>query len=109
MSGIYLAELNGNWKILRECPPPTDRPILIYGYDKNQRGCQLLVKWIPQYYKKADGDYFGQADYCENRREYFWPKGFYEWNGCDQTFSLVEVTGIEITHWQHLPAPPKKN
>ena len=64
----------------------------------------VRVVWIPKFFKVEECDYEGDADYHEEKDEYYWPEGWYEWSQeAEINYRLVDD---KITHWMHLPELP---
>jgi hypothetical protein len=66
---------------------------------------KLREEWIPKHFAEDDGDsYQGDADYCGEQDNYYWPEGWYEWNFYEETHWVVEG---KVTHWMCLPDFPE--
>ena len=59
----------------------------------------IRAMFIPQYSVEA-GDYEGDADYSEEKDEYYYPEGWYEWNNYDEINWFVNA---EVIKWMPIP------
>jgi hypothetical protein len=64
----------------------------------------VRARWVARW--SEDADYDGDADYLEDRDEYFWPEGWYELTEADEAMAL-RLPGT-VTHWMPLPSLPPK-
>lgn len=86
--------------------PEKDTPVIALGVNNNNKIKRVRAKWIPEFYQESDGDDFhGDLDYSEEKDEFYWPEGWYEWNEFDDTHWLVDV---KVLYWIPLPEPTKE-
>jgi len=78
-------------------------PVLVCVKDGKDRHHILRACWIPKHFEEDDGNYQGDADYLEEKDTFYWPKGWYEWNDCEETHWMIHYT---VTHWMSLPPKP---
>lgn len=93
------------WISVEDRLPEKDVPVMCYGLNSNGKGITLRAIYVPQYHMPDDGDFSGDADYNEEKDEYFWPQGWYEWNEYEDTHWLISHI---VTEWTYLTKPPKK-
>lgn len=92
------------WISVEKEMPKTGVPVIAYGINENGKSRRLKAYFAPKF--SIDADCFeGDADYCEEKDEYFLPEGWYEQNEYEDINWYV---GLKITHWQPLPTPPKQ-
>ena len=92
------------WISVEDRLPETGIPVIIYGINDYGKGRRLRAFYAPKFSIDADS-YEGDADYSEEKNEYFIPEGWYEQNEYEDTNWYV---GFKPTHWQPLPTPPKE-
>jgi len=89
------------WISVKDKMPNPEIPLLVYGLNEYKKGRRLRACWIPQYYMSTDeSEYEGTPDYNEEKDEYYWPQGWYEWNEHEDIHFLID---FDITHWMPLP------
>lgn len=98
--GIAYAQ---RWIPVTERMPEPGEPILALlerPPEWKQRHTRIRAMWIPQFFDSDLGEYDGDADYNEEKDEYYWPEGWYERNEFDERCWAVDGTVIA---WQPLP------
>lgn len=92
------------WTKLTDKYPGPDTPILLHCLTTSKKSIVLRACWVPKHSISCkDDDHFDGGDYCEEKDDYFWPEGFYEWNQFDETRWQVD---LHPTHWMTLPESP---
>lgn len=71
-------------------------------YTENGRQLWARAVWVPKFFKEDDGTFQGDTDYHEGSDTNYWPKGWYEWNWCDETHWLLPE---EVTQWASVELP----
>jgi hypothetical protein len=98
-------EKNNAWIETKNKMPKPGIPVIACGLNEYGKLRRIRAAYFPKHFKIDDSGYIGDSDYCEEKKEYYWPEGWYEWNEFDETSWSV---GIDITHWMPLPEPPKE-
>lgn len=73
----------------------------IYG---QRRYCVTLAIWVPKFCRSEDDYWYedGDMDYSDEKNEYFWPEGWYEWTvEGEVSYRLSDP----VTHWMECPLP----
>jgi hypothetical protein len=78
--------------------PNAGIPVLVSDGKTIMRAC-----YIPQYFVTDHEDFLGRTEYSEEKDEFYWPEGWYEWNHIEETHWLIDS---EVTHWANLPELP---
>ena len=90
--------MKNEWKNVGEMPK-AGKPVLVSTGKLVLKAC-----WIPQYFQEDDGDYLGDPEYCDEKDQYYWPGGWYEWNYYEDTHFRIDDE--IVTHWMELPQLP---
>lgn len=115
-SFAYQSELEENVKIAIKIASKPDwikcsdklpedlSPKLSFGMNDNNKERILRAIFVPKFtISEEESNFNGDCDLNEEREEYFWPQGWYEWNELEDIHWRVS---FEITHWMDLPDSP---
>lgn len=62
----------------------------------------IRAVYYPEFHMECDGTFDGDCDYNEERDEYYWPEGWYEWNSVEDTHWMATK---KAKLWMHIPVP----
>ncbi|HZF69839.1 hypothetical protein [Sulfuricurvum sp.] len=66
----------------------------------------IRAVYYPKFHMECNGDFDGDVDYDEEKDEYYWPEGWYEWNAVEDTHWLATK---KAKLWMHIPVPKAKS
>lgn len=66
----------------------------------------IRAVYIPKFHTESDGTFDGDCDYDEEKDEYYWPEGWYEWNTVEDTHWLATK---KAKMWMHIPVPKEQS
>jgi hypothetical protein len=93
------------WIKVSDRLPEPETPVLVHCTNIFDKTRILRACWIPLFYMSGDdSDFSGNMDYNDEKNEYYWPEGWYEWNEVEDTHWLISLV---VLNWMPLPEPPK--
>jgi len=86
-----------NWIKCSKEMPAIKKVCFAFGINEYKHKRILRAIFVPKYSVSVDDmDYEGDSDYHEEKDEFFWPEGWYEWNENDEIHMKIS---FEITDW----------